>query len=128
MTAIHKSNLYHSHLKPNNHARHQPRIPRTAKAENRSSCSIKFRSMNDAMVNLLKMATHVFQAKVKLQSIVCLRSMGRAPESPLSMGPERPRYAAGKHEFLRQQCRQICGVYLFTLHRTRKTCTFLKQT
>ena len=74
--------------------RHQPRIPRTAKAENRSSCSIKFRSMNDAMVNLLKMATHVFQAKVKLQSIVCLRSMGRAPESPLSMGPERPRYAA----------------------------------
>ena len=49
--------------------------------------------MNDAMVNLLKMATHVFQAKVKLQSIVCLRSMGRAPESPLSMGPERPRYA-----------------------------------
>ena len=28
----------------------------------------------------------------------------------------------------RQQCRPICEVYLFILPRTRKTCTFLKQT
>ena len=38
-------------------------------------------------------------------------------------------YSSPKHKnmnFLRQQCRPICGVYLFILHRTRKTCTFLQ--
>ena len=40
-------------------------------------------------------------------------------------------YSSPKHKnmnFLRQQCRPICGVYLFILHRTRKAYTFLKQT
>ena len=36
MTAIHKSNICHNRLKPTT-TRHQPRNPKTAKAENRSS-------------------------------------------------------------------------------------------
>ena len=36
MTAIHKSNIYHNCLNPTT-TRHQPRNPKTAKAENRSS-------------------------------------------------------------------------------------------